>query len=756
MSDTAILSPELSRSLSALARNLVSAVRARQLYSPEHPAAIAALERLGQALKATMLGQSFTVGVTPEDLLVDGAAVTVRDHGIAEAATLLHDRDVIQVHFSGTVPPSGLLALVSLLSQDIEGVRQRGGPSRVWQQEGDPAIIIDQVDYQEILADHERAKPVERRDDVWTLIVKSLVVGRPTFDELAQQRLLEIAGDPEAIATLATDVMASKCTPDGSPMIASQAAAVVATFRHLASVVHVLAPDRAAEVTRNLTTALFNIEPHVMIEMMRTFDGRPDETSVMAQIASNLEDVHASELLARALSKDGQATDRLAQVFDTIAPDKDRKLRILKLTRSMMRESDFGKSTRFETLWTSMEELLLGYGEKQYVSDGYRSTLDGAIGRATELGGKLPTETPEWLKSVEQESVTHLSVLLMTDLLTLEREPGKAADIARDIVVLGETLVMSGDFEDGCLVARALADAKSTCAAPDVPALEEARLSFARSRAVAESIKLMGALDEAGYRSFAKFVDAVGPACLEAFRSVLHENEESLTFRRARDTVMKFGVAAVPLAASLLQEGSWPIRRNGIRLLGRLGTADAVAALQPLLRDKEATVVHEAVAAVARIDEPSAARAIGLVLRTAAGELRETVVAALVAGRDRKVVPLLVRMLRETFPLGSDHRLVLETLKALGIIGDDQAVPVVASIAQQRRLLSPFRSLALKRTAVGALERIGTASAATVLASAAERGDWMLRRAAAPAAARMRRMGSGDSGAGVGLPERNL
>lgn len=737
MSDTATLSPELSRSLSALARNLVSAVRARQLYSEDHPAAGAALDRLGQALKATMLGQSFTIGVTPDDLLVDGAAVTVRDRGIGEAAVMLHDRDIIQVHFAGTVPMSGLVAFISLLSQDVETVRRRGGPTRVWQQVGDPSIIVDQVDYEEILADHEHSQRPERSDDVWELIVRSMVVGRPTFDELAQQRLIEIAGDPHAIASLATDIMASKVTPNGSPLIASQAAAVMATFRHIASVVSVLAPDRAAEVTRNLSTALTNLEPHVAVEALRMGEGRAGDPSVMTQIVAQFDDAHAARLLSAALAADGQATNRLAQVFDTIAPDRVRKLRVLNLARSMMKESDFGRATRFETLWTSMEELLLGYGEKAFVSDEYRGSLDGSMGRATEIAGNLPTETPAWLLSVEQESVRHLSVLLMADLLILEQQPGRAADIAIDIVALAEDLLMSGDYDDACLVAQALADAPLTCPQADKPALEAARESLGRSHAFAESVTLIGALDQRRYDSFARLVKTLGSSCLEAFEVPLRDDDKSLGYRRACDIVVPFGGPAVPVVSHLLHDANWPVRRNGLRLLGRIGTADAVTALQPLLRHLDPLVMYEAVSAVVRIDDPTAARAMALVLRTVTGEMRETVVSALVAGRDRRVVPLLLRMLPQTFPLGSDYRVVMEILKALATIGDDQSVPVIAALAKQWRWLSPLRVWRLKRAAVEALERIGTESARAVLTSAAARGDRALRRLAAPAAKRL-------------------
>src|SRR5207302_8976260 len=99
-------------------------------------------------------------------------------------------------------------------------------------------------------------------DDVWTAIVYSIVSGQKTMDEMAQQRLLGIAADPTQIVDLATAVMAPKCALDGSPMITTQAATVLAAFRHLASIVSVKAADQSDETMRNLAAAAATLDAH--------------------------------------------------------------------------------------------------------------------------------------------------------------------------------------------------------------------------------------------------------------------------------------------------------------------------------------------------------------------------------------------------------------------------------------------------------------------------------------------------------------
>src|SRR6266498_1408341 len=89
MPEVTPLSPELSRSVSALARALVAASRGWSLYPPEHPAVKTSIDRLRTALAAASSGHILSFGVTPETLLIEGLAVGT-DAPVAEAAHWLH------------------------------------------------------------------------------------------------------------------------------------------------------------------------------------------------------------------------------------------------------------------------------------------------------------------------------------------------------------------------------------------------------------------------------------------------------------------------------------------------------------------------------------------------------------------------------------------------------------------------------------------------------------------------------------------
>jgi HEAT repeat protein len=714
-----------------MARALLTAVRSWTLYPPEHPAVRASVDRFADAIRDSMSAGAFAIGVTPETLLVEGAAADAGQAGIADAAAMLHDRDIVALTFSGDVPAEALQAFLRLLTLDADQRRQRGGPARIWAESGHAALTIEQIDYEKMLARQEGvlAAPA-KRDDLWRAIVTSIVSGQKTvFDQHAQERLLAISTSARDIGDLAAAVAAPKCTADGSPMITSQAATVLAAFRHLASIVSVMSPDRLPEVMSHLASAATQLDPHVIMQVMQSADD--NAVPVVTGMTAAFDDVKVAQLLATALALDGHATDRLATIFNTIAPDEDRKRRVLTLTRSLLSETDFGRSGQFQGLWASTEELLVSYNDAPFVSETYRAALDGVGGRAERLaGGDLPPELPGWLASLGQASVRALSVTMLIDLFTLEEDPQRAAEIAPDLSALAEDLLMSGSYDEALTVTRALLTRASTPAGTAREACRHALDQLGESPAMREAATLIGDLDEKDWTAMAAVVDTIGAASVESLKPVVAVEHDDAATARAEAAIVGFGRKAVPRLASMTADRRWFVARRGARLLGRIGTAETVPLLQPLLRQPDARVAREAVVALGVIPDPAAARAIHTVLRAATGDVRRAVIDALVAGRDPRVVPALVRIVEESQPLGKDHEVVLETIDALGDVGTDAAVPVLAAAARRRRFLGGQRLRRLKERSVGALARVKSEKAAAALADAAKTGDRYLKKLA--------------------------
>lgn len=739
MAEAPPLPPELARSVSTLVRTLAAGARTRAMYPSDHPAVRSASERCVDAIARACAAQPLTLGITPDTILIReyGLGSATGEAAVAEAAAWLHQRDIIEIRLSPQVTPSAVEALLTLLAEDAAAVRARGGPAEAWQALGHAGVAIEQIDFSRVLEDAPPEHPARVKDDLWRSIVRAVLERRRSVDEASQKRLFEIAGDILAIGDLAQDVMAPNCTPDGSPLLTSQAAAVIAAYRHLVAAVDVMAPERRADLMANLAAVTAALDPHVVMEVLSATENTARDGAegldLARAVAGAMDDGQVAQLLATTLAFDGQATGRLATVFSTIAPDEDRRRRVLGMTRTMLEESPTGQHANFQTLWTTMEELLLTYNERPFVSDEYRQGLDGVGARAETMSGDVPPELSALIDTLDQDNVRRLTVVLLLDLLALEGDAIRATELTRDLASLAEDLLLAGDHICARDVAGALAAAAADRASVASSGARVALDALVHTAAFHEALRWLDDLDDAGAAPLMQLCEAAGPAASAALLPMLDAEPLTIGGHRARRVLAGYGAAVVNRTAPLLSSPHWYARRNAAQLLAEIRSADAVPLLQPLLRGNDPRVTQAAIQALSSIDDPAAARCLHTALRAAAGEARQAIVSALVAERDPRVVPLLARILDESDAIGQDHGVVLETLGAVAALGGDAALPAVDRVMRKTRWFARPKLRALKTASVQTLRQIGTPEATAVLSRAATDGDRLLRRVAGQA-----------------------
>lgn len=735
MTQRADAPPDQTRHVLALARAITTAVRSWGFYPPEHPVVGAAVERLQAAIADAVRAGSLQLAVTPRALLVDGSEIDTADLSVSECAGLLHDRDILQIAFVSAPPAETLHALLSMLALDRHARRERGGPAALWAAQNDASILIEQIDYQDIL-EREADEGPARRDATWKAIVRTIIAGRKAFTIEEQQRLLEISRDPGAIGELAKDARGLFCTTDGSPLLTTQAAAVLAVYRHLATTVAALEPDRAAEVTQSLVLCTASLDPALAAEVLRQEEPAADPVQVAANLRRSFDDQQVAMVLARALATPGHATSRLAQMVDTLAPDPARRTRVLELAERLLGERDFGRARAREDIRRSIDELLLRYDESAFVAADYRTTMDEAGGSAAGLAaGGLPPEMDEWRQTLGHENVRRLSGQLLMDLLRNECAPERAAELATDMARFVEDLILAGAYAEAVPIVEALA-AEMTRQPPLAPeACRAAVCAVGRSAAFAEAAGALHEQSTQELEDFAQLAAAVGPAAVGALVATLRASD-GVAAERASMVLTRIGPSAIAPLAAMIEDAAPEVQRLMAWVLGQIGTAAAVPPLQALLRKTHPRVRHAAASALARLDDPAAARVLHTALRSSTGEARTAVIEMLVALREPRVVPLLVQALESSNPFGADHEPVLAVLAALAAFRDDRAVPQIAALARQRRWLAWRATTRLRKAALRALARIGSAQAEQALADLAKTGDRFLRRLAASSAVR--------------------
>ena len=734
MAQRAAQPPDLTPAAVNLARAISLALRSWALYPPEHPAVTLAVDRLAMAITSATAHGAMDLAVTPPSLLLDGLEVEAPDLSVSDCAALLHDRDILRLAFLTAAPESIVRSLLTVLTMDRDTRRARGGPAAVWLIEGDRSILIEQIDYLGIL---ERAADAstDRRDVTWTAIVRSIILGRRTFSAEEQQRLLDISRDVGAIDDLARDARAPFFAADGSPLITTQAATVLAVYRHIAQTVSALEPDRASEVMASLAVAATMLDPATVFALLDREESPGAPVPFVDALTRTFDDRQVALLLARALSTPGNTTSRLAQVLDTLAPDEARRQRVLTLAGRLINERASGHLRPIDDIRQSLDELLLKYDETSYVSGDYRSSMDQATLRAADLAARgLPPEMDAWLATIGHESVRRLSGQLLVDLLKHEGVDDRIGRIAGDLGAFVEDLMLAGAFGESLPLIEALAEAQARPLAGAGEACRAALESVGESSAFAEAATTLGEQNEDEYAEFASLASAVGPSVVAGLLAVCQREDAGVAAERASAIMVRLGPAALPHLAAAVDDSPWFVQRQIARVLGRVGTAAAVPTLHRLLRNSDLRVVRAAVSAVAGIDDALAARSLHTVLAATTGATRAVVIEALVGQKDARIVPMLARILQDSDPFGDDYALVIDTLGALASIQDERALPQIMAMARRRSWLAWGKTHGVRAAALRAIIRLDSPRSRDAVGDLARTGDFFLRRLAAATA----------------------
>lgn len=734
------------RDVSGFGRALMAAHRTRQMYAEDHPTTRGATERLRVAMAALAAYPELHVGVAPNAWYANGDALPI-DRRMAEAASLLHDHDIISIRVSSPPTEGQVADFLRLMSFEPDRVRPQGGPARIWADFCHPSIELVQIDYEAILAaeeepgdatrretdpadvQRENRKAAQSRDAVWTNLVQTLSGKGSAYSPSARKRLRQIAQSSDDIAFLVRAAVDGEEEPDAGKRRAAQAATVLTAFERLVSEVESADQEHVSQVVRNIATAATQLDPALVMEAVEESAESGLGEAAIRGMGDAFDDDAIAALLAASMAKEGRATGRMAAALSTLAPDAERRQRVLRLTGKLMSQAAAGGAAAdLTSIWTTLEQLLIGPADTVYTSTDYAFQLREMELRSHRLRLDPPKLLDTWVASVSVDSVRRLSVTLMLDLFAMEQSPGAIAETAHDLASFTEDLLEAADFAEADRVLQALSPGKPADDPIRANAGRVALDHLAASRAVAEVAIAIGDLDERQSAWFQQACKLLGPAVVPTLLPVLCAAEDGPRRERLLTSVVGLGETAFAPVSGLIRSEHWEECRTGIQLLGRIGGSTAVAALQPLLSDPDRRKLRESVIAMVKIDDTSALRSIAAALQHANRHVRLVTIDALLAAKDRRAVPLLASALGNLRPFGRNFHVAMQILGALRRSSDDQAVAAVARAMRTSNWLHWRQMIDVKRTAVGVLASMTCPSAAAELAAAARHGDFFVRR----------------------------
>src|SRR5262245_29158919 len=353
---------ERSGLLAEFARACKAAARAVSLYPGAHPAIGGSLSRLVSAIRR-LSGPGETVFVVhPATLLIDDRAPQRPDASIVELAELLHGRLIGTLRVDGAATPEDWRALLLLLARPVEELLAEGGIHQIWTATGRGHFEIQEIDYAEVLRERRGNNGAD-----WDRVLANCLKGEAVeLDDAVINSLMEAVESSEKFGEL-LDRLNDRAETDGSA-VSARIGALMHLLRATLAAVEQRNPGGTDAALTTVARATPHLSPDMLIGLLTNrMAAKPEDAAIATGVVDRIDDGTIASIVARSVSAERGASDRLAQVFEALVPDGARKGPLLDMARAEAEQTEFGSDARFPEVWQSAVTIL-NYSDKTFVS----------------------------------------------------------------------------------------------------------------------------------------------------------------------------------------------------------------------------------------------------------------------------------------------------------------------------------------------------------------------------------------------------
>jgi len=718
-----LLEHDTAAKLTDFARAIKAAARAVTLYPSSHPAIRLSLARLVDAVTRITADGSVTLGIMPDNVLVNGAAAARPDQAVRETGALMHDHMLGIVTLHSSPDPDAWLPFLNILAKSRDDVRASGGIARLWSATGQRHLELQEIDYADILREREGSLQ-SRWDDI---IRACLNLDSPLDDEMLKG-LLDVCGDPERFTEFLVTL-----EENGETSMGSKASALLRMLRGVVDLVSRTDPTKLEPLLKSMAQGFGTLSPELMLELLSSEAGRADKAAdLVLQVASRMTDASLAGFVAKGVIAQGGASTRLAQAFQALVPDAERRPGLLEAARAEVEESPLGDTDNFIDLWKNAAEMLTSYNDEQFVPESYARELSGARTQAIEVE-RVSDDPPEriggWVSSTGPSEVRALDLQLLVDLLTIEADPVRWQSVTAPVVSHIEDCLLVGDFDAASRLAAILSE-EGKNDGPRKPAATAALTRLVEGGTLmTHVVSHLRTVDDATVEKLEALLHLVGPSVLRALAEALAVEKRAAARQRFTQILLGFGAAGKDAVEQLRASANPAVRRTAIHLLREFGGTEALPDLTTLLDDAEPHVQREAVRAILSIGTEEAYAELQRALATGTNQTREELTGALVAMRSERAIPLFEYIVRKIDRKGPLRSVYLRAVESLGALKADHTVDLLREALYSGEWWAPARTAELRKTVAVALRQMGTPSAQRVLDEAVSSGPRGVRSA---------------------------
>ncbi len=349
-------------------------------------------------------------------------------------------------------------------------------------------------------------------------------------------------------------------------------------------------------------------------------------------------------------------------------------------------DTTFGDSIIADDIFLSPDVVtLLGKGDfESYVTDVYQKEIERVLWfDVSEVASK---ELEELRKSCSDELVERYFNQTMLELITsdiiAEDEYEYLINTIKDEAA---QFIETGQYGQVLKIFRVIEANISKKKFPDISL--EAIKYYKSAEFIAQFIESLRIIGRQAREDAQQLCDYYGERIIEPLIEALVVEESQSIRHFLISLITNFGDKAIPAAIKYISDSRWFVKRNMLHILNECGSKEVLPHVRPYCHHENPKVSFEAIKCLLKEGDAYGVNALRGYLHSENRELVEQAVALAGIYKVKELVPDLIQMLRKKGITGKDIYEKIPIVRALGQIGDPQALDAVRKALSTRSIL---------------------------------------------------------------------
>ena len=414
--------PEKRKDLfDAFVRNLSTAIKNSALYASDHPVFSSSVSTFKKSIDKWFIeNDDLVVGITPDDLLLDGSSVREKNDIYNKVAKYLHCRGIMALTIMPEAQEKELSGFLTAIKEDDKALRAKGGISKVMP--AMPHVKVKALDYSAFLG-QATGEVTKEEKDIWKSLCEmsegahesALPVSKQEFIAEFLEDTKRSAGTLNKIYRLAMAKLEDNATVED----------MRATMARITRYFGQKPGEESVSGKKTIADLISKLDPELVIKIFEEGGPEGEAGELVKEITGDFSDSMLSDFISSMIGGEGGFNENLLKLFDKMIPNGKDAGNVVSMVTDNLLQKNLVDKNALAALKDSIKELVTLHPENNFMSEMYRITVGSFAG---EKFGKITQEsrlilfTNDLKRKLEESNLHKEHIRLLLNLMWAEKD----------------------------------------------------------------------------------------------------------------------------------------------------------------------------------------------------------------------------------------------------------------------------------------------------------------------------------------------